>query len=88
MSADPGLPASTTGASGVVPGASAAGADRPPSLRLPRPAEARAAALDRAQRLRDGALRLTSLLDRPLASYYLVLGCALLLLIEIGRAHV
>lgn len=52
----------------------------PPSL-LPGPAEARAAALDRAQRLRDGALRLTALLDRPLASYYLVLGCTLLLLI-------
>ena len=90
MSADPGLPASAAGAPGVVPRASTAGApgvvpgadpDRPPSLRLPRRAEARAAALDRAQRLRDGALRLTSLLDRPLASYYLVLGCTLLLLI-------
>jgi cell division protein FtsW len=52
----------------------------PPGL-LPGPAEARAAALDRAQRLRDAALRLTALLDRPLASYYLVLGCTLLLLI-------
>ncbi|HTZ90810.1 MAG TPA: putative lipid II flippase FtsW [Streptosporangiaceae bacterium] len=29
---------------------------------------------------RDGALRLKALLDRPLASYYLVLGCTLLLL--------
>ncbi len=69
MSPDPGLPAST------------AGTDRPPSLRLPGPAVARAAALERAQRLRDAGLRLTALLDRPLASYYLVLGCTLLLLI-------
>ncbi len=30
--------------------------------------------------LRDGAVRLKALLDRPLASYYLVLGCTLLLL--------
>jgi len=65
VSADPGVPAST---------------DRAPSLRLPGPAEARAAALDRARRLRDAGLRLTALLDRPLASYYLVLGCTLLLL--------
>ncbi len=34
----------------------------------------------RATGLRDGALRLKALLDRPLASYYLVLGCSLLLL--------
>jgi cell division protein FtsW len=33
-----------------------------------------------ARSLRDGTLRLKALLDRPLASYYLVLGCALLLL--------
>jgi cell division protein FtsW len=65
VSADPGLPSST---------------DRAPSLRLPGPAAARAAAFDRAQRLRDAGLRLTALLDRPLASYYLVLGCTLLLL--------
>ena len=71
VSADPGLPASTD-----LPGSTS----RPPSLRLPGPVEARAAALDRAQRLRDGTLRLTALLDRPLASYYLVLGCTLLLL--------
>jgi len=41
------------------------------------------AALDARQRaasLRDGALRVKALLDRPLASYYLVLGCTLLLL--------
>jgi cell division protein FtsW len=78
VSADPGLPASAAPAPGVVPLADTA---RPPSLRLPGPAEARAAAIDRAQRLRDAGLRLTALLDRPLASYYLVLGCTLLLLI-------
>jgi cell division protein FtsW len=33
-----------------------------------------------ARSLREGTLRLKALLDRPLASYYLVLGCALLLL--------
>jgi len=37
-------------------------------------------ARQRAVSLRDGALRLKALLDRPLASYYLVLGCTLLLL--------
>jgi len=45
---------------------------------------ASSAALDdarqRATSLRDGALRVKALLDRPLASYYLVLGCTLLLL--------
>ena len=39
-----------------------------------------AGAAERASGLRDGALRLKALLDRPLASYYLVLGCSLLLL--------
>ena len=39
-----------------------------------------AAAAARAQSLRAAALRLKGLLDRPLASYYLVLGCSLLLL--------
>jgi cell division protein FtsW len=53
---------------------------RPPSL-LPGRADARAAALDRAQRFRDATFRLKALLDRPLASYYLLLGCTLLLLI-------
>jgi cell division protein FtsW len=38
------------------------------------------AALDRADSLRDGLLRVKALLDRPLASYYLILGCSLLLL--------
>ena len=89
MSADSGAPAGTAGAPGVVPRVGTAGApgvapsagtERPPSLRLPGPAEARAAALDRARRLRDAGLRLTALLDRPLASYYLVLGGTLLLL--------
>jgi len=37
-------------------------------------------AVDRAWSLRAGAQRFTALLDRPLASYYLVLGCALPLL--------
>jgi cell division protein FtsW len=43
-------------------------------------ADALAGAADRAQRARDSALRLKALLARPLASYYLVLGCTLLLL--------
>ena len=54
-------------------------ADDPPgpvSLRLRSPADARAVA----HRVRDATLRLTALLDKPLASYYLVLGCTLLLL--------
>jgi len=72
VTADPGLPASTD-----LPGTTGPS----PSLRLPGPAEARAAALDRAQRLRTAGQRLKALLDRPLASYYLVLGCTLLLLI-------
>jgi cell division protein FtsW len=37
-------------------------------------------ARQRAAGLRDGALALKALLDRPLASYYLVLGCTMLLL--------
>ena len=37
-------------------------------------------ARERVLGLRDGALRVKALLDRPLASYYLVLGCTLLLL--------
>lgn len=37
-------------------------------------------ARQRAASLRDGAVRLKALLDRPLASYYLLLGCTLLLL--------
>ncbi|HTX83473.1 MAG TPA: putative peptidoglycan glycosyltransferase FtsW [Streptosporangiaceae bacterium] len=44
------------------------------------PGAAVAEARERAARLRDGALGLKALLDRPLASYYLVLGCTLLLL--------
>jgi cell division protein FtsW len=39
-----------------------------------------AGAVERAWRVRDGALGLKALLDRPLASYYLLLGCTLLLL--------
>ena len=44
------------------------------------PGAAVAEARKRATRLRDSALGLKALLDRPLASYYLVLGCTLLLL--------
>jgi cell division protein FtsW len=39
-----------------------------------------AGAAEQLARLRTGALRVKALLNRPLASYYLVLGCALLLL--------
>jgi cell division protein FtsW len=49
-------------------------------LRLPARGETRAAARAGAHRVRDATLRLTALLDKPLASYYLVLGCTLLLL--------
>jgi cell division protein FtsW len=48
--------------------------------RLPGRDGALAGAVQRARSLSDGALRLKALLDRPLASYYLVLGCSLLLL--------
>jgi cell division protein FtsW len=48
--------------------------------RLPGPDATLAGAVRRARSLRDGALGLKALLDRPLASYYLVLGCSLLLL--------
>jgi cell division protein FtsW len=59
------------------------GGDGPPApvgLRLRGPGDARAVAQAGAHRVRDAALRLTALLDKPLASYYLVLGCTLLLL--------
>jgi cell division protein FtsW len=49
-------------------------------LRLPGRDGALAGAVQRARSLSDGAVRLKALLDRPLASYYLVLGCSLLLL--------
>jgi cell division protein FtsW len=52
----------------------------PVGLRLPDRAAAHAAALRRAHPLRDGTLRLKAALDKPLASYYLILGCTLLLL--------
>jgi cell division protein FtsW len=58
-------------------------ADRPALAGGPHLAAADAAladAVERAQRVRDGALRLRALLERPMASYYLVLGCTLLLL--------
>jgi cell division protein FtsW len=49
-------------------------------IRLARSGWAVDDARQRAASLRDGALRLKGLLDRPLASYYLLLGCTLLLL--------
>jgi cell division protein FtsW len=49
-------------------------------LRLPGRDGTLAGVVDRARSLREGALRLKALLERPLASYYLVLGCTLLLL--------
>src|SRR5271165_1779513 len=49
-------------------------------VRLPGRDATLAGAAARVRSLREGALRLKALLDRPLASYYLVLGCALLLL--------
>jgi cell division protein FtsW len=52
----------------------------PVSLRLGSPGDARAVAQAGAHRVRDATLRLRTLLDKPLASYYLVLGCTLLLL--------
>jgi cell division protein FtsW len=52
----------------------------PAGLRLPDPGEVRAAARAGTRRMRDATLRLTALLNKPLASYYLVLGCTLLLL--------
>ncbi|MGH3301920.1 MAG: FtsW/RodA/SpoVE family cell cycle protein [Streptosporangiaceae bacterium] len=64
------------------PSVDTTGADaaRPAGLRLPDWDAAHAAALAGTRRLRDAALRLTTLLDKPLASYYLILGCTLLLL--------
>jgi cell division protein FtsW len=67
--------APATGPAGPV-----AGPARPAASRLPGRDQARAAALEATQRFQDGTLRLKALLDRPLASYYLVLGCTLLLL--------
>ena len=55
-------------------------AEVPADLSPGRPGAAVSEARERAARLRDAALGLKALLDRPLASYYLVLGCTLLLL--------
>jgi cell division protein FtsW len=49
-------------------------------MRLAGPSAALDDAGQRPASLRDGARRLKALLDRPLASYYLVLGCTVLLL--------
>jgi len=58
----------------------AADAEQAGSPRLAGRDAALAAAAARARSVRDAAFRLKALLDRPLASYYLVLGCSLLLL--------
>ena len=55
-------------------------AEQPSGLRFGGPDSAMAGAMRHAVSLRDAVLRLKALLDRPLASYYLILGCALLLL--------
>jgi cell division protein FtsW len=55
-------------------------AEVPADLSHGRPGAAVSETRERAARLRDAALGLKALLDRPLASYYLVLGCTLLLL--------
>jgi cell division protein FtsW len=60
--------------------AEADGAELAGGVGLPDRYATLAGAADRARRARDGALRLKALLDRPLASYYLVLGSSLLLL--------
>jgi cell division protein FtsW len=52
----------------------------PADRRSDRPGTVVAEARERAARLRDAALGVKALFDRPLASYYLVLGCTLLLL--------
>jgi cell division protein FtsW len=65
-------PAGRGRASGEAPAAA--------GLRLTGPGQALAGARERVLGLREAAIRLKALLDRPLASYYLVLGCTLLLL--------
>jgi cell division protein FtsW len=79
VSASAGSPASTD------LGRSGGEAADPARLRLAGGGAARSGltlddARQRAASLRDGVFRLKALLDRPLASYYLVLGCTLLLL--------
>ncbi len=78
-------PSASTGSASARTNQPAAGritdeAEPPAGLRAAGPGATLAAAMQRAASLRDGALRLKALLDRPLASYYLVLGCSLLLL--------
>jgi cell division protein FtsW len=72
-------PVSASAGSATTGAAEADGAELTGS-RLPGPDATLAGAVRRARSLRDGALGLKALLDRPLASYYLVLGCSLLLL--------
>ncbi len=72
----PGSPAST----GLDEGRTGDEAADPARVRLAGSGAALDGARQRVLGVRDGALRLKALLDRPLASYYLVLGCTLLLL--------
>jgi cell division protein FtsW len=60
--------------------AAADSAELADDLGLPGRDAALAGAVKRVRGLRDSALRLTALLGRPLASYYLVLSCTMLLL--------
>jgi cell division protein FtsW len=70
----------STASTGLDQGEISEEAAGPEGIRLGRSGWAGDAARQRAASMRDGALRLKALLDRPLASYYLVLGCTLLLL--------
>jgi cell division protein FtsW len=70
----------STASTGLDQGEISEEAAGPEGIRLARSGWAVDDARQRAASMRDGALRLKALLDRPLASYYLVLGCTLLLL--------
>ena len=72
----PGSPAST----GLGGGQAGGEAEGTAGIRLTGPGSPLDDARVRIIGLRDGVMRLKALLDRPLASYYLVLGCTLLLL--------
>jgi cell division protein FtsW len=61
-------------------GTATAAAASEADARLPERTGVRAGALAGTHRLRNAALQLTALLDKPLGSYYLILGCTLLLL--------
>ena len=70
----------STASTGLDQGEISEEAAGPGEIRFARPGWVADDARQRAASLRDGAFRLKALLDRPLASYYLVLGCTLLLL--------